>query len=349
MNVTGNCDSSLQYVFGNGESESSLDVKVTVDSITGSASALTEEHQTALKNAFSFDPSEFTLFYPGIGSKEVALTFANVDIPKGTYDVKIHIAPEAGCGVGAADVIFTITVTEPTAVDTQWPDVQITSPSTGGKFLLHAPINVIFTAKDPLEAGAGTGVTAVRASISGCNGAFSQNIDDLDKDPLPPVGANVLVTAKSTIDANWIGTFALKAEADDAANHTGEASISFSVGVGVSTLPPISVPGRQFKAGSTVPIKWKITDANGFPMEPKAGIKVTVISPSSQEEDRYAGDGAENIRWELDEFGNADQYITNYQINETGTYTVKISVPDQCGSDAEQGEFTFISSTKGGK
>jgi hypothetical protein len=349
VDINGSCDSSLSYVYGNGNSGAAIDVSVSVGNVSGGT--LTAAQQAALKAAFSFTPASFTLTNPGTGNQGVVLTFTNNNtIPAGTYDVTIDVKPETGVGVGAASTTFTITVTDPVAVDSLPPTVNIVSPTASQKFALNALFNLGFTAKDPPEGGAGTGVTAVRASITGCNGIFNLSIPNLGVSPTLPVAADVLVTAtKTNITAGWIGTFNLIAEADDNAGHTGSAQVTFSVGVNIGALPPISVPNRQFKVGSTVPIKWKITDANGAFLSPFTDVKLTIVGPNNLSEDRFAGDGADFIHWELDEYGKATQYITNYQIPVEGNYTVKISVVDECDNEVEQGSFTFFSSTKGGK
>lgn len=358
---TGSC-TGPPFVYGNGKSGADIAVNVSVSgvSIVSGPSSLTAAEEAALIGAFSFVPATFDLTDPGTGSQTVQLTFTNTGVvPLGTYDVSINIKPETGTGVGEpADKTFTVTVTAPVAVDTLPPDVSITSPTSGQKFFLNQPLHVEFTAKDPLESGAGTGVYAVRAFIGGCGEQFNEDItSQLTVSPALPVAADVTITAQADITAAWIGSFTLTAQADDNATpaiHTGEATATFDVGVNVATLPPIAVPNRQFKVGSTVPIKWKMTDYNGAFLAPYSDIKITIIPPAESgipSEDRFAGDGADNIRWELDEFGKATQYITNYQIPVTGTYTVKVFVVSACGEDnyAEQESFTFFASTKGGK
>jgi hypothetical protein len=55
------------------------------------------------------------------------------------------------------------------------------------------------------------------------------------------------------------GDFTLTVEADQNAGHRGSATVTFTAGTNVAPLPPISVPNRQFNAGSTLPIKFTIT------------------------------------------------------------------------------------------
>lgn len=357
INVTGACDSSLPYVYGNGDSGASIDVVVRVTDVTnpdGSAPDLTDDQLNALKNAFSFDPQSFTLINPGAGSQLVTLTFTNTGaVLAGVYDVNIQtkIANpelEKGLGIGPANRTFTVTVTDPPQVklDTLPPVVTITSPTDGSSSLLNAPLHVQFTAVDPPEDGAGTGVWAMRAFITSCGETYKQDISDsLSISPSLNVVADVTATATEDTTAGQIGTFTLKAEADDNATpaiHTGSDVKSFTVGVHVTALPPISVTGKQFNAGSNVAMKWAITDASGALLPPFASITAVVTAPSGTKT-YIAGTGASAIRWDVDENGNAVQYIANYQIPKeaVGLYKVEISVNDVCGNLAKQGEFSF--------
>ncbi len=366
VNITGGCDSNLPYVYGNGNSSgdcnndgngaNDITFTVMVSNVEPeSGITLTDEQKNDLKDSFSFTYDN-CLTDPGTGSETVTLNFDNSSVknlPVGTYDISIDVKPETGVGVGdPAPITFTVVVTQPTAVDTLDPEVAIVSPVSGSKFLLGAPLEVQFTAKDPPEDGAGTGVGAVRAFIGACGDTFNLDIThQLIVSPTLPVAADTEVTASATINAAWIGSFTLTAEADDLASHTGRATATFSVGVNVAPLPPIAVPNRQFKVGSTVPIKWKMTGYNGAYLPPFSDIKITISGPGGISETRSAGDGAANIRWELDEYGNATQYITNYQIPTEGPYTVTVAVLSACGGTdyAEQGTFSFFASTKGGK
>lgn len=141
---------------------------------------------------------------------------------------------------------------------------------------------VDFTTVDPPEGGAGTGVTAVRAGVSSCAGAYEFNLTPTLSVALGlPVAADVQVNATTSLGTQWlgIGSFALTAEADDAAGHTGSATATFAVGATVGALPPISVPNRQFNVGSKVPIKFAITDATGAFLPPMDGLVVRVTMP----------------------------------------------------------------------
>ena len=96
-----------------------------------------------------------------------------------------------------------------------------------------------------------------------------------------PQAADVTVTATAQELMTAIGSYTLTAEATDGASHTGSASVNFVVKANVLALPPISVPGRQFKAGSTVPVKWTLTDSNGAFLPPFPSIQAWIgILPS---------------------------------------------------------------------
>jgi hypothetical protein len=354
--LNGGCDSSLPYVFGNGNGAdpSVLPFTPSVTSIEVGGVAVDAATDAALRAALSaFASVPFQLSPPGSGSQSVSFSFTNsAAVPAGSYDVTIGVQPEPGAGVGAVARTFTIQVEEPQVLDTVAPTVNIVSPVTQGLFKLNENVLFSFTALDPPEGGAGTGVTAVRAQVSSCAGAYTFDLTSgLSVAPPLPVPADTTVTASSEVNSLWlgIGTFALNAEADDAAGHTGSATATFTVGANIAPLPPISVPNRQFNAGSTVPIKFAITDATGAFLPPMEGLIVRIVAPSGAVEDRVPGDGAGNVRWELDAFGNATQYITNHPIPVTGTYQVQVLVSDVCSTPAQQGAFTFVAASKGGK
>jgi hypothetical protein len=363
VKTTGGCDTGLPYVFGNGNGADPYQLPVsisigTVTDVTGGGSTVLTPGPTltAILAAFGspqFTPMMFNLAPPGTGTQMVDFTFTNSSsIPPGDYDIEIVATPENGVGVGAPSPrIFAVTVTEPVLVDTLDPLVTIVAPEPAERVCLNGDLSVNFTAIDPLEGGAGTGITAVSAVIDSVGTAISDDISGmLMVSPALPVLADVLVTATADVAMGNIGSFILTASASDDAGHQGESTVNFSVAVDVSPLPPISVPGRQFKAGSTVPIKWKLTDCDGMLLPPFASVVVEIHDSGGLLETRYAGDGAGNIRWDVDEFGNATQYITNFEVPAAGAYTVKVFVEDADGGSAEQGSFGFLgAANKGGK
>jgi hypothetical protein len=256
--------------------------------------------------------------------------------------------------------MFKLKVTEPTLFDTQEPDLRIDSPTDGSQIVINGTLAVRFTANDPDKDGVGTGVTSVAASIRSSGGAGNENITSyLSVDPSPslavPVPAGTDVDAAVDIQMQEVGSYMLIVEATDGADNTATRAVSFTVKATPVWLPPVSMSGRQFKSGSTVPVKWTFTDANEAFLPPYASIKAKISGSTDSGPTAVtavAGSGASNIRWELDSAGHATQYIVNFPIPATafGTYTVTIFVEDVDGNEwAEQGTYKFVVSPKGGK
>jgi hypothetical protein len=357
VQMTGNCDSSLPNVFGNGHGEDPavLPLTVSIGAIQQNGAPVDVSVEVELRASLSaFATGPFQLTPPGTGSSQtISFSFTNSSaVPVGTYDLTVDVRPEeTGVGVGAASQSFTIQVEEPQATDTLAPTVNIVAPASGNVIKLNDSLQVNFTAVDPPEGGVGTGVSAVRAAITSCAGGFDYDLtSSLSASPGLPVAADTTVTATTAVTPwLYVGDFTLAAEADDNAGHTGSATATFTAGANIAPLPPISVPNRQFNAGSTLPIKFTITDAAGAWLPPMDGLVVRITAPSGAVEQRVAGSGATNVRWELDEYGLATQYITNYAIPVIGTFRVDILVSDVCGAAALQGGFTFVAASKGGK
>jgi hypothetical protein len=349
------CDGTLPKVFGNGKgaNPSVLSLTISIDDIEQGGIAVDTATETALRAALSaFATAPFQLTPPGSGSQTISFEFTNTNgVSAGTYDLTVLVQPDPGTGVGAASASFSIEVKQPQAVDTEEPTVEFVTPVSNAAIKLNSSLAVTFTAVDPPEGGVGTGVTAVRAAITSCAGSFVHNLTpSLSVSPALPVTADVTATA-STAVTPWlnVGNFTLTAEADDNAGHTGYATRTFSAGTNINALPPISVPNRQFNTGSTLPIKFTITDASGALLPPMAGLVVKITAPSGAIEQRVPGTSANNVRWELDEYSNATQYITNYPIPMIGTYRVDVLIDDVCGAPALQGGFSFVAGSKGGK
>jgi len=361
VQTTGGCNTGMTPVFGN-TGNSTIAVTIDIDSITDSTTAIevSSASAAAIKNSFSFNPTAFNLVLSGTGaspvfpSQNVGFSFTNnAGIAVGSYDIRLR-ASSAGTGVGAGAAVFTLTVNEPplAPIDTQAPLVEIQSPTSSQEIVLNGMLNISFTANDPEEGGAGTGVISMAANIESSGGAVNEDLtSDLSTAPALPVSAGITATSTAAAIMAAVGSYTLNAEATDGASHTGSASVNFIVKLNVTALPPISVPGRQFKAGSTVPVKWTLTDANGAFLPPLPTIQAWIgILPSYSPV--FAGDGSSSIRWELDDAGNATHYITNFHIPAAPTsanYTVQIYVDDIDGVPALQGSFTFPVSSKGGK
>ncbi len=373
--INASCDSSLPYVFGNGRSGDSIAVDVSLGSITvasAGGSPLTDAQEAALRRAIDLTPSSTQLTPPVTGNIDVILTYTNTDeVPVGEYDIIIKVNPSDASGVDSpANRTFSVVVTPPTAVDTLPPDVNLeklgdsstvaASVPEAPSLCLNGDYPVSLQAIDPEEGGAGTGITAIRAEITDRRGAKLVELATPATTPSLSVKAGVNVNAStilSTADIG-IGQFTLATAAEDGADHTGRDQTDFNVALTVNALPPMSVAGRQFKVGSTLPIKWTFTDCAGHLLPPYDSVSLSING------DVRTVDSANNIRWELDENGNVLHYITNYTIPKEGTYDVDISVqsqgvedspasdaisPSSGGAALKQGSLSFQASSKGGK
>lgn len=346
LQITGKCDGNVPYVYGNGGCGDSLGVDVQVTGISRDDNApIDKAARDSLTEALLLQPDSFTLGSPGSGSRQIGVTFSHTDVPAGTYNITVEIRGSEGCGVGTAHTNYEVTVTEPANVDTEAPGVQITSPSADN-VCLNGMVPVAFTAVDPPQNGAGTGVEVVRAFLESQGGSVNEDIS-----AMLTFAGGPAVTGSVDLRMTTIGTYKVTAEADDMAEHTGyEVSEPFTVSAHVAALPPLAVVGRQFKVGSTLPIRWTITDCDGNLLPPFASVNIDILYNDSANsyETRVTGEAADAIRWELDELGHALHYTTNFTIPAAGTYGVKVYLTDTDGKDVQQGEtLTFTAAYKG--
>lgn len=352
IQITDTCDVHVPYVYGNGGCGDFIGVDITETDISREDNALIDKAtRDSLIESLSFHPYSFPLDNPGADSRQIDMTFSNTDVAAGTYNITVEIKGPEGCAVDPAHIDYEVTVTDPSDVDTEAPSVRLTSPSAD-KVCLNGMVPAAITAVDPPQNRAGTGIGAVRTFIESRRGVINEDISTmLTADPILPVAAGNAVTVSTDHQMTVVGTYTVIAEADDMAGHTGtDFSEPFTVSVNVAALPPMGVVGRKFKVGSTIPIKWTITDCEGNPLPPYASVNIDVLYNDSAEssEIRVAGAGADSIRWQLDEFGNALHYVTDFTIPKAGTYGVKVYVTDVDGEDVQQGEdLIFTAAYKG--
>ncbi|EKE74976.1 hypothetical protein [Gallaecimonas xiamenensis] len=353
LNITGGCDAALLPVYGNGKSEPDARVvavalavgEVTVLEPLGAV--LSDAQVQALRAAISLSPGTTILDNPGSGSFAASLAFTKLDLPAGEYAVGIEVRPQDGVGLGGTVVksLF-VTVTEPTQVDTQAPILSITNPTEAPRLCVNSELALGLSAVDPLENGAGTGVWALRGALWSAGGLMLSDLPGMAVSPALWVAAGEPVSAQAMVSNNAPGQFLVKAEADDNAGHTGLADTAYSVGLNVVALPPMSL-GKAFKPGATLPIKWNFGDCDGQGLPPFASVRLVITDPSGYSEQRWAGDGAANIRWELDDAGNVTHYISNYPIPMAGHYQVDLYVDDVDGASMLQGSLSFDAQAKG--
>jgi len=151
----------------------------------------------------------------------------------------------AHCDIGAYEMDEVITDTTP-------PTITLTTPPEGAVYLLGQTVNADYTCQD--EAG-GSGLASCVGSV--------------------PNG--------SPIDTGSIGakTFTVNA-ADNAGNvasatHNYQVIYAFTGFISPVDNPPVI---NIAKAGQTIPLKWRITDANGNPVTDLTDVTVTAVSLS---------------------------------------------------------------------
>ena len=151
----------------------------------------------------------------------------------------------AHCDIGAYEA-------EITASDTTPPTITLTTPPESAVYLLGQTVNADYACQDE-DGGSG---------LDSCVG----NV---------PNG--------SPIDTGAIGAKAFTVNAADNAGNTASVTHSYQVIYNfIGFLSPVDNPPimNSAKAGQTIPLKWRITDANGNPVTDLTGVSVTAVSLS---------------------------------------------------------------------
>ena len=138
------------------------------------------------------------------------------------------------------------------APDTTAPTITLTTPANGATYLLNQSIIANYACQD--EAG-GSG-------LASCVGTV-------------PNG--------SAIDTSSVGAKSFTVNAADNAGNPNSTSISYNVVYnfsGFSSPVDIAPTLNVAKAGQAIPLKWRITDANGAPVTNLSSVTVTAASLS---------------------------------------------------------------------
>jgi hypothetical protein len=157
-----------------------------------------------------------------------------------------------------------------TVVDTTDPSITITSPAVTS-YLLNQSVAADYKCSDA-------------GGVATCSGPVLDGVQ---------------------IDTASIGSKVFTVNAEDDAGNTASATVSYSVDVGFAGFQqPIDVTALNVaKAGKTVPVKWRLVDANGLPVLswPSATITATSLacslgsSPDQIEEYAAGASGLQNL------------------------------------------------------
>ena len=128
--------------------------------------------------------------------------------------------------------VYGYTFTMPFTSDTTPPVVTITSPVDGATYVQGQVVTPAWTATDPDDAT-----------------------------------STLTTTAPATVDTSTVGTHTYTVTAVDAAGNSGTASVTYTVPfASAGIMQPVNPNGSSiFKAGSTIPLKFTLTDAAGLP------------------------------------------------------------------------------------
>jgi len=251
--------STVEYwsvdALGNAETPKSVTVKIDrtapVTTATSSATGWTNADKVTVTFTASDRP---TGDHAGVDYTEYSLdggnwlTGTSVDVTnEGVHDIAYRSVDKAG----NTEIAKTITV----KIDRTAPTIAITTPQDGATYLLNAKVAASWSASD----GA-SGIGSAAGTVA--NGQF--------------------------IDTSTVGQKTFTVTATDKAGNQATKTVTYNVvySHGVDFLPPVNPDGTScFKLGSTVPIKFQLTDASGaYVSTAVATLEVTYVDPSTGNE-----------------------------------------------------------------
>jgi hypothetical protein len=126
----------------------------------------------------------------------------------------------------------------------------------------------------------------------------------------------------ANIDTSSVGPHSFTATATDAAGNSSSVTHSYSVTYTFSGfLPPLPRTGGTFKTGSTIPIKWQLTDANGNYINDLSTVVSLTVNGNPP-----AATGRTALRYDTTD----NLYIFNWQTKglTPGSYTIALQLSD---------------------
>ncbi len=126
------------------------------------------------------------------------------------------------------------------------------------------------------DAIAPTLAPTVSPSVIPLNGSATASANATD------AHSGVKSQACDPVDTSTPGTHTLSCSATDHADNTATGTATYSVGYGFSGFaqPVDPTASNVAKAGRTIPLKWRVTDAAGVPVTDLSGVTVTATSLS---------------------------------------------------------------------
>jgi hypothetical protein len=225
----------------------------------------------------------------------------------------------SGYGWGVTAGMLTVSVSEPSVTDTTPPVLTIASPAT-------CPATYTFGASVPIEVDATDAESVITAVSATTNGdAFGTTTG---------LGTNS-ASVTGMLTPNMIGTYTLAASATSAGGEGTAGPCDLVFNYNFSWLPPISL-GKISKGGSTMPVKFTISDADGNFVTDES-VHVVVKEGATQVFSAFFGEGASNVRISQTDM----QYIVNLQ-TASGAHSYDVFVYfNGAGGEVLQGTKSF--------
>ena len=225
----------------------------------------------------------------------------------------------SGYGWGVNAGMLTVSVSEPSVTDTTPPVLTIASPST-------CPATYTFGASVPIEVNAVDAESVITAMSATINGDAFGTTSGLGTNSASVTG---------TLTPSTIGTYPLAASATSAGGTGTAGPCDIVVNYNFNWLPPISL-GKISKGGSTMPIKFTISDADGN-FVTDTSVEVVVKEGATTRMAAFYGTGASNVRISETDM----QYIVNFQ-TASGVHTYDVFVYFAgVGGQVLQGSISF--------
>jgi len=228
---------------------------------------------------------------------------ASQAVPEGIYTAVLTVSISGDVDINAQTNVL---------VDNTKPTVTINVPKDGASYTLNSSVSADYSCSDP------------GATPSG----------------VPPENCVGTVASGSNIDTSTAGPHTFKVTATDNAGNTFTQTVTYNVGYKFSGfLPPLKVKGKQqtlqFKAGSTIPVKFQLADNNGNYIS-TATAQIWVDSNSTAGKSSGGANKQNYFRYDT----TSNQYIFNLStkglakgshiiivtLNDGTTYSVKITL-----------------------
>jgi hypothetical protein len=224
-----------------------------------------------------------------------------------TYDVADVDEEVAGVDVsvgGAKDLAGNLQYPDPTTgadlfdVDTIAPFITITTPV--GQYLLNEPVSANWTVTDD---GSGVNWTATYGDVD-------------DGDP---------------IDTSAVGQYFFYVYAEDNAGNVAQLTALYSVVYQFGGfLPPLVINGQGnglFKAGSTIPVKFQLTDYYGNPVGTASGTASINTVPLASADIRYDATAMQYIaNLKTPKGAGAGPYVITVNLNDGSSRTIGVTL-----------------------